>query len=148
VLTEGGPVVHPEDAAGGKVGTLARLGQVRDYADTAALLGQWTRPSWRALPAAWTPPLPPHLAEIARRLDRLPDHAFAPDGLDIPGRTGGPPWSGNGSPHGPATLAPSAAASTGRPVRQPGSTGHRRNAPRRHAGPGPVTALAAAIPRN
>jgi hypothetical protein len=86
VLTEGGPVVHLEDAAGAKVGTLARRGQVRDYADTAALLGWWTPAELAGLARRLDPALAPrHLAEIARRLDRLPDQAFGPYGLDIPG---------------------------------------------------------------
>jgi hypothetical protein len=82
VPIEVGPVVHQEDAAGGKVGTLARRGQVRDYADTAALLGRWTPAELAGFARRLAPR---HLAEIARRLDRLPDQAFAPYGLDIPG---------------------------------------------------------------
>jgi hypothetical protein len=79
-------VLHPEDAAGGKVGTLARRGQVRDYADTAALLARWTPAELAGFARRLDPALAPrHLAEIARRLDRLPDHAFGPYGLDIPG---------------------------------------------------------------
>jgi hypothetical protein len=84
--TEDGPVVHPEDAAGGQVGTLARRGQVRDYTDTAALLGRWTPAELAGFARRLDPALAPrHLAEIARRLDRLPDHAFGPYGLDVPG---------------------------------------------------------------
>jgi hypothetical protein len=86
VLTEAGPVVHPEAAAGGKAVMLARRGQVRDYADTAALLGRWTPAELAGFARRLDPALAPrHLAEIARRLDRLPDHAFGPYGLDIPG---------------------------------------------------------------
>ncbi len=86
VPTEDGPVVDLEDAAGGKVYTLAWRGQVRDYADTAALLGRWTPAELAGFARRLDPALAPrHLAEIARRLDRLPDHAFGPYGLDIPG---------------------------------------------------------------
>jgi hypothetical protein len=85
VPTEVGPVVHLEDAAGGKVGMLAWRGQVRDYADTAALLGRWTPAELAGFARRLDPALAPrHLAEVARRLDRLPDHAFGPYGLDIP----------------------------------------------------------------
>jgi hypothetical protein len=86
LLTEAGPVVHLEDAAGGKVGMLVRRGQVRDYTDTAALLGWWTPAELAGFARRLDPGLAPrHLAEVARRLDRLPDQAFAPYGLDIPG---------------------------------------------------------------
>jgi hypothetical protein len=86
VATEDGPVLHPEDAAGGKVGMLARRGQVRDYTDTAALLGRWTPAELAGFARRLDPGLAPrHLAEVARRLDRLPDQAFTPYGLDIPG---------------------------------------------------------------
>jgi hypothetical protein len=77
--------VHLEDAAGGKVSTLARRGQVRDYADTADLLGRWTPAELAGFARRLDPALAPrHLAEIARRLDWLPDHAFGPYGLEIP----------------------------------------------------------------
>jgi hypothetical protein len=80
-----GPVVHPEDAAGDKVATLARRGQVRDYTDTAALLARWTPAELAGFARRLDPALAPrHLAEVARRLDRLPDQAFAPYGLDFP----------------------------------------------------------------
>jgi hypothetical protein len=86
VPTEDGPVLHPEDAAGGKVATLAHRGQVRDYTDTAALLARWTPAELAGFAQRLDPALAPHhLAEVARRLDRLPDQAFAPYGLDIPG---------------------------------------------------------------
>jgi hypothetical protein len=43
VVTEVGPVVHVEDAAGQQVRDLVARGRVRDFAATADLLGRWSR---------------------------------------------------------------------------------------------------------
>jgi hypothetical protein len=121
VPTDDGPVVHLEDAAGGKVGMLARRGQVCDYADTAALLGRWTPVELAGLPAAWTRPWPPVTwPRSPGGWTGCPTTPSAPTDSTSQDRTSGPPWSGNGSPPDRATPGPS--ASGGRHPDAPATT--------------------------
>ena len=82
VLMEVGPVLDLEDVAGSKVCALAGRAYSRDYVDTAALLGRWTPAELIGFARRLDPGLDSQdLADVASRLDQMPDTAFAPFGL-------------------------------------------------------------------
>jgi len=82
VLMEVGPVLDLEDVAGSKVCALAGRAYSRDYVDTAALLGRWTPAELIRFARRLDPGLDTRdLADVASRLDQMPDTAFAPFGL-------------------------------------------------------------------
>jgi hypothetical protein len=79
-----GPVLHIEDAIGGKAHACAARAQVRDFLDLAAILHQL--PYTTAQVIAFAKRLDPDLtdeefAEAGQRLDRMPDRAFSRFGL-------------------------------------------------------------------
>ena len=77
-----GPVLDLEDVAGSKVCALAGRAYSRDYVDTAALLGRWTPAELIGFARRLDPGLDTRdLADVASRLDQMPDTAFAPFGL-------------------------------------------------------------------
>jgi Nucleotidyl transferase AbiEii toxin, Type IV TA system len=77
-----GPVLDLEDVAGGKVCALAGRAYSRDYVDTAALLGRWTPAELIGFARRLDPGLDSRdLADVASRLDQMPDTAFALFGL-------------------------------------------------------------------
>lgn len=82
VLMDLGPVLHLEDAAGNKVCALAGRVEPRDYADTAALLGRWTPAELISFARRLDPGLDGRdLADVAMRLDQMPDEKFTAFGL-------------------------------------------------------------------
>jgi hypothetical protein len=82
VLMDVGPVLDLEDVAGSKVCALAGRAYSRDYVDTAALLGRWTPAELIGFARRLDPGLDSRdLADLASRLDQMPDTAFAPFGL-------------------------------------------------------------------
>ena len=77
-----GPVLDLEDVAGGKVCALAGRVEPRDYADTAAMLGRYSPAQLIGFAQRLDPGLAGRdFADAGRRLDQLPDHAFAVTGL-------------------------------------------------------------------
>jgi hypothetical protein len=84
VLMDVGPVLDLEDVAGSKVCALAGRAYSRDYVDTAALLGRWTPAELIGFARRLDPGLDSRdLADVASRLDRIPDTAFTPFGLSL-----------------------------------------------------------------
>lgn len=82
VLMDVGPVLDLEDVAGSKVCALTGRAYSRDYVDTAALLGRWTPAELIGFARRLDPGLDSRdLADVALRLDRIPDTAFIPLGL-------------------------------------------------------------------
>lgn len=85
VHTDLGPVLHPEDAAGQKVCDLARGGRIRDYAFTADLLDHYSPAELIGFARSLDPSLDRQdFANLARRLDQLPEIAFTFHGLRHP----------------------------------------------------------------
>jgi hypothetical protein len=77
-----GPVLDLEDVVGWKVVALASRVEPRDYADTAAALGQFTVGRLIALARHLDPGLTDRdFADAGRQLDRMPDGLFARYGL-------------------------------------------------------------------
>ncbi|MGH8919893.1 MAG: hypothetical protein ACRD0H_16445, partial [Actinomycetes bacterium] len=71
-----------EDVAGSKVCALAGRAYSRDYVDTAALLARWTPAELIGFARRLDPGLDSRdFADVASRLDRMPDRAFVPAGL-------------------------------------------------------------------
>jgi hypothetical protein len=82
VTMDVGPVLHLEDAAGGKICALANRAYERDYVDAAALLGRWTPAELIGFARRLDPGLERRdLADAALRLDRMRDDAFTALGL-------------------------------------------------------------------
>lgn len=82
VVTDIGPVLDLEDVAGGKVCALAGRVEPRDYADTAAMLVRFSPAQLISFARRLDPGLAGRdFADAGRRLDRLPDQAFAVVGL-------------------------------------------------------------------
>ena len=82
VIMEVGPVLDLEDVTGGKVCALASRAYPRDYADTAAALGHYGTEQLIGFARRLDPGLTSQdFADAGRRLDRMPDEAFAPFGL-------------------------------------------------------------------
>ena len=77
-----GPVLDLEDVAGSKVCALAGRREVRDLADTAALMSRFTAAELITLARRLDPGLDPRdLTGIPAFLDEVPDGAFARYGL-------------------------------------------------------------------
>jgi hypothetical protein len=77
-----GPVLNLEDVIGGKVCALASRSYERDYVDTAAALARYSVDQVIGFARRLDPGLDDRdFAEAGRRLDRMPDQAFAPFGL-------------------------------------------------------------------
>jgi hypothetical protein len=78
-----GPVLHLDDLLGSKVCALATRGEIRDYIDVAAALDHgYDRPQLVAMASDHDSGISADdLALVMRRLDALPDAAFAPYGL-------------------------------------------------------------------
>ncbi|MGH3847291.1 MAG: nucleotidyl transferase AbiEii/AbiGii toxin family protein, partial [Pseudonocardiaceae bacterium] len=71
-----GPVLDLEDVAGSKVCALAGRAYSRDYVDTAALLARWTPAELIGFARRLDPGLDSQdFADVASRLDRMPDRA-------------------------------------------------------------------------
>jgi hypothetical protein len=84
VVMDIGPVLDLEDVAGGKVCALAGRVEPRDYADTAAMLGRYSPAQLIGFAQRLDPGLEGRdFADAGRRLDQLPDHAFAVTGLTM-----------------------------------------------------------------
>jgi len=82
VATDLGPVLDLEDVAGGKVCALASRVEPRDYADTAAMLDRYSPAQLIGFARRLDPGLEGQdFADAGRRLDHLPDQAFAVTGL-------------------------------------------------------------------
>jgi len=82
VIMDIGPVLDLEDVAGGKICALAGRVEPRDYADTSAMLDRYTPAQLIGFARRLDPGLEgPDFADAGRRLDRLPDEAFAVTGL-------------------------------------------------------------------
>ena len=82
VAMDVGPVLDLQDVAGGKVCALASRVEPRDYADTAAILDRYSPADLISFARRLDPGLEgPDFADAGRRLDRLPDEAFAVTGL-------------------------------------------------------------------
>ena len=82
VLMDVGPVLDLQDVAGSKICALAGRAYSRDYVDTAALLGRWTPAELTGFARRLDPGLDSRdLADVASRLDRMPDTAFTSFGL-------------------------------------------------------------------
>jgi hypothetical protein len=89
VVTEVGPVVHVEDAAGQQVRDLVARGRVRDFAVTADLLGRWSPAELIGYARRLDPGLGGReLSRVAVRLATLPEVAFTGLGVlrpqDVP----------------------------------------------------------------
>lgn len=82
VVTDIGPVLDVQDVAGGKVCALAGRVEPRDYADTAAMLEHYSPAQLIGFARRLDAGLEGRdFADAGRRLDRLPDQAFASIGL-------------------------------------------------------------------
>jgi Nucleotidyl transferase AbiEii toxin, Type IV TA system len=82
VTTDIGPVLDLEDVAGGKICALAGRIEPRDYSDTAAMLQHYSPAQLIGFARRLDPGLQAEdFADAGRRLDRLPDQAFAAIGL-------------------------------------------------------------------
>jgi Nucleotidyl transferase AbiEii toxin, Type IV TA system len=82
VTMDVGPVLDLEDVIGGKVCALASRSYERDYVDTAAALGRYGVQQVIGFARRLDPGLGDReFAEAGRRLDQMPDQAFAPFGL-------------------------------------------------------------------
>jgi hypothetical protein len=82
-----GPVLHIEDAVGGKTHAAIARAEPRDYLDLAAVLDRlgYTIPQVISFAQRLDPDLNDHeIAEAGQRLDQMPDRAFAAFGLDPP----------------------------------------------------------------
>jgi hypothetical protein len=78
-----GPVLHLDDVLGSKVCALATRGEIRDYIDVAAALDHgYDRPRLVAMASDHDPSIcTDDFVPVMRRLDALPDLAFAQYGL-------------------------------------------------------------------
>lgn len=82
VVMEVGPVLALEDVAGGKVCALASRVEVRDYADTARMLGRYSPAQLISFARRLDPGLTAQdFADAGRQLDRIADEDFARYGL-------------------------------------------------------------------
>jgi hypothetical protein len=82
VVMDLGPVLHLEDAVGGKVSALASRAEPRDYADVAAAMDRYSMAQLIGLARRLDPGLTGEdLAYAGLRLDRMDDRAFAEIGL-------------------------------------------------------------------
>lgn len=82
VTMDVGPVLDLEDVIGGKVCALASRVEPRDYVDTAAALGRYTRDQMIGFARRLDPGLTDRdFADAIRRLDQWGDGVFAPYGL-------------------------------------------------------------------
>jgi hypothetical protein len=82
VTTEIGPVLDLRDVIGGKVCALASRSYERDYVDTAAALERYSAEEVIGFALRLDPGLEDRdFAEAGRRLDQMPDRAFASFGL-------------------------------------------------------------------
>ena len=85
MITDVGPVVHVEDAAGGKVCALASRARIRDFAHTADLLERWSPAELIGFARRVDPGLGgADLAHAAQRLDQLPEVALTAMGVFCP----------------------------------------------------------------
>jgi hypothetical protein len=84
VLMDVGPVLHLDDLLGSKAAALGSRGMIRDYIDVAAALARgYKRTRLIDMAHEHDPGLSQEdLAFAMQRLDRMPDAAFAPYGLD------------------------------------------------------------------
>jgi Nucleotidyl transferase AbiEii toxin, Type IV TA system len=82
VIMDFGPVLDLEDVVGGKVCALASRAYERDYVDTAAALERYGVEELISFARRLDPGLTDEdFADAGRRLDRMPDQAFAALGL-------------------------------------------------------------------
>jgi hypothetical protein len=82
VVMDLGPVLHLEDAVGGKVSALASRAEPRDYADVAAALDRYSMDWLIGLARRLDPGLTGEdLAYAGSHLDRMDDRVFAEIGL-------------------------------------------------------------------
>jgi Nucleotidyl transferase AbiEii toxin, Type IV TA system len=85
VIMDVGPVLDLEDVVGGKVCALASRVEPRDYVDTAAAMGRYSREQMIGFARRLDPGLTDHdFADAVRRLDQWGDGVFAPFGLSPP----------------------------------------------------------------
>lgn len=85
VNTDLGPVLHPEDAAGQKIGDLARRRLVRDYASASDLLERYSPAQLIGFARRQDPSLSERdFAGLARHLDTAPEIAFTGLGTMTP----------------------------------------------------------------
>jgi hypothetical protein len=82
VVMDIGPVLDLEDVAGGKACALAGRIEPRDYSDAAAMLGRYSPAQLIGFAKRLDPGLTGRdFADAGRRLDQMPDQAFAAIGL-------------------------------------------------------------------
>jgi hypothetical protein len=105
VVMDLGPVLHLEDAVGGKVSALASRAEPRDYANVAAALDRYSMDWLIGLARRLDPGLTGEdLAYAGSHLDRMDDRVFAEIGLSH----GEIIACGTGSPPGPVRPGPRA----------------------------------------
>lgn len=82
VVMDIGPILDLEDLAGGKACALAGRIEPRDYSDAAAMLGRYSPAQLIGFARRLDPGLTGRdFADAGRRLDQMPDQAFAAIGL-------------------------------------------------------------------
>jgi hypothetical protein len=82
IVEDVGPVLHVEDAIGGKVAALASRAYERDYSDVGQALGRYTADELIGFARRVDPGLTDaDFADAGQRLDRLPDRRLTEVGL-------------------------------------------------------------------
>lgn len=82
IVMDVGPVLHVEDALGGKVAALASRANERDYADVGAALGRYSPGELIGFARQADPGLTDaDFADAGQRLDRLPDRRLTEVGI-------------------------------------------------------------------